>query len=82
MDFEIIMQEVVKRIDTMKFNQKFELKDLFPGCKWEKFEKGDRIKLGKYFKNQVDEGKIPNIKYKGKRNNNHCEYIKSPKEKH
>ena len=62
--------------NTIKNNQQFELKDLFPGCEWEKIPKGDRIKFGKYFKNEVEEGNIPYVKFIGKKKDNHAEYKK------
>lgn len=72
------IEEAIKTINnTIKFNQRFELKDLFSGCEWEKFPKGDRIKLGKYFKNEVEEGNIPHVEFIGqKAGNNHAEYKK------
>ena len=72
------IEEAIKTINnTIKVNQRFELKDLFPGCEWEKIPKGDRIKLGKYLKNEVKEGNIPQVKFVDKKSNNHSEYKKT-----
>ena len=57
-------------------NQTFELSDLFERCEWNSFSKGDRGKLGKYFKNEVIDRRINGVKYLGKKDNNHATYIK------
>lgn len=58
MDFNEWTQNAIDRIAAnVNFNQRFELKDLFEGCEWDRLSKGERISFGKYFANEVREKK-------------------------
>ena len=53
MDFNEWTQNAINRIAAnVNFNQRFELKDLFEGCEWDRLSKGERISFGKYFANR------------------------------
>ena len=78
MDYAIWMADAIDSIDTkVKAHQKFELKSLFEGCKWALLSKGDRISFGKFFANEVREGKIKNVVAVERGRDNHSKYIKT-----
>ena len=78
MDYAYMMGKALSSVKSkVKMNQKFEVKDLFEGCEWEKISKGDRIKFGKYFKNEVSENHVPGVRYSEKEKNNHALYIRT-----
>ena len=78
MNTEVWIKEAIESIDKkVKFNQKFELKDLFEGCKWEKLTKGERIVFGKYFANEVRENRINGVIGTERAKDNHSKYIKT-----
>lgn len=66
------------KINTRYLQKKkqFVLKELFEGYEWESITKGDRIMLGKIFKNQVLEGKIKDVRFVERKKNNHSKYEK------
>lgn len=77
MDFQLWMHKATDSIEnSVQPGQKFELKSLFQPCEWEQLSKGERISFGKYFANEVREGKIENIRAIERAKNNHCNYIK------
>ena len=62
MNFNEWTQNAINRIATnVNYNQRFELKDLFEGCEWDRLSKGERISFGKYFANEVRESRIPGV---------------------
>lgn len=76
MDNERWLQKLIVKIETLKTGEQFEVKDLFKGITWEKFSKGERISFGRYFSNEVNDGRISNVKKIGKAKNNHTKYEK------
>jgi len=77
MDFNEWTKEAIKIIEIKVVrNQKFELKGLFEECKWGNLTKGDRISFGKYFANEVREGRIKGIISIERLKNNHSQYQK------
>ena len=77
MDFNEWTQNAINRIAThVNFNQRFELKDLFEGCEWDRLSKGERISFGKYFANEVRENRIPGVQALERGKNNHSRYTK------
>ncbi len=65
-----------KIANDVQIGSKFEIKALFPEYEWGQLTKGDRISFGKFFANEVREGKIPYIRAVEKNKNNHSQYIK------
>ena len=61
---------------NVNLNQRFELKDLFEGCEWNRLSKGERISFGKYLANEVRENRIPGVRVLEKATNNHSRYTK------
>lgn len=55
---------------------KFEVKQLFPGHKWDALSKGDRISFGRYFANCVSDGRIKNVARCENGRTRHNRYIK------
>lgn len=77
MDYEKWMQKARESIQTeLSHDRVFELKSLFKECEWETLEKGERISFGKYFANEVREGRIDGVKRVERGKNNHTQYIK------
>ena len=62
--------------DKVKKGKPFEVKDLFEGYIWTELSKGERIMFGKYFANEVREGRVDNIQPYQKGKDNHRKYIK------
>lgn len=77
MDFQEWTIKAVENItDKVIAGQQFELKKLFHGCEWETLSRGERINFGKYFANEVREGRIPHVKAVERGKDNHSKYIK------
>ena len=60
-------------------NTEFLLKDLFDGVEWNSLSKGERLNFGRLFKDEVLEGRVPNVQYIGKAQNNSARYRKEPR---
>ena len=77
MDFETWTQKVINTIsEKVAHQQNFQLRGLFEECEWEQLEKGERIAFGKYFANEVREGKIKGVISIERLKNNHSQYQK------
>ena len=76
MDISMLLEEASAAVQKLAAEQTFEVRNLFQELRWESFTRGDRITLGKCFKNEVQDGRIPDVEYVGKKNNNHAVYIK------
>ena len=77
MDYNEWTQNAISRIATnVDVNQQFELKDLFEGCEWSHLAKGERISFGRYFANEVREGRVHGLRALERGKNNHSRYIK------
>jgi hypothetical protein len=77
MDYKLWMDNAKSKIETLSNGQIFVLKDLFCGTDWEALKVGDRLSLGKYFKNAVLEKEFLNVTYLGKADNNSAKYQKT-----
>ncbi len=76
MEYKELLNEANEHIERLKTNDIFFVKDLFPGTKWNALERGEKLWFGKYFKNAVVSGTIPNVEYIGKADNNSARYKK------
>lgn len=76
MDNAMWMDCAISKTNKLKNGVEFILKDLFDGVQWNKLSVGERLCFGRYFKNEVIEGKIPNVVYIGKAQNNSAKYKK------
>lgn len=77
MDFEMWTQKAIITIDKkVSSKQKFQLKGLFEECEWEQLKKGERISFGRYFANEVREGKVKGVISIERLKNNHSQYQK------
>lgn len=63
MDYMMWMNEAISKTGSLKNNIVFHLKDLFDDDKWSSLSKGERQNFGKYFKNEVKEGHVPNVNF-------------------
>lgn len=77
MNYEEILKLTTNKIEALEVGTEFFLKDLFDGTDWKSFKRGDKLSLGRYFKNQVVTEKITNVIYIGKAQNNSAIYKKS-----
>ena len=46
-----LLQEAIKTLDQLESGDSFVVKDLFPGIRWNKFPKNERLTLGTLFLN-------------------------------
>lgn len=76
MDYNLWINKAKSKIETLSNGQIFVLKDLFCGTDWDVLEVGDRLSLGKHFKNAVLEKEFKNVSYLGKADNNSAQYQK------
>lgn len=74
MDFEVWLEKANNKIETLSNNSIFVLKDLFVGVEWNRLKVGDRMELGRRFKNAVNRRYIENVIYIGKAANNSAQY--------
>ena len=77
MNYEEILKLTTNKIEALEVGTEFFLKDLFDGTDWKSFKRGDKLSLGRYFKNQVVTEKITNDIDIGKAQNNSAIYKKS-----
>ena len=76
MDYNQWINNAKTKIKEVSNGEVFLLKDLFCGTDWEILKKGERIGLGKFFKNAVLDGKVESVIYIGKADNNSAKYQK------
>lgn len=77
MDYQELKEQALNSIHSkIQTDQIFVLRDLFLGADWEGMSSGDRRSFGRFFSNEVNEGKIPSIEKVKKANNNHTRYRK------
>ena len=70
--------EIAKaKIDKLPNGSLFELKELFAEVNWKKLSKGERITFGRFFANEVREGRLTKIVPLKRGKNNHSRYEKS-----
>jgi hypothetical protein len=77
MDFDMLITKGRKKLNKIKIGDQFVLKDLYAGIEWNDLSKGERMMLGKVFKNKVNDGIIPNVVCVGKADNNSTMYKKN-----
>ena len=76
MNYDKWILRATEQINDIPYNSIFVLKDLFIGTEWNNLERGEKLSLGRYFKNQVLEHKMSGITYIGKAANNSAQYKK------
>lgn len=76
MDNSKWMDRAKSRLSKTGANTEFFLKDLFDGVEWNDLTVGERLGFGKFFKSEVLEEHVPNVKYIGKAQNNSARYKK------
>ncbi len=74
MDMEKWKQKALDAIKTVPVSSIFVLKALFDGIEWDTLSRGDKINFGKFFKNEVMDGRITGVIFIGKANNNSAQY--------
>ena len=76
MDYEKYINRAIMNIGKLQSGTLFTLKELFRGIDWNNIPGGERRELGRRFKYEVKSGKIPNVTYVSKAENNSSQYIK------
>ena len=76
MDYEKLLGIAEQKIIVLDIETEFFLKDLFDGTEWKKLKRGEKLSLGRRFKNFVETGKLPKVIYVGKAQNNSAIYRK------
>jgi hypothetical protein len=74
MDYEVWLKQANESVQALPSARIFVLKDLFQGVIWSELERGQKLSLGRQFKNKVLDGTIPNVEYIGKADNNSAKY--------
>ena len=74
MDIEKWKQKATDAIKTVPVSRVFVLKDLFDGIEWSALPRGEKLSFGRFFKNEVIDGRIAGVAYIGKANNNSAQY--------
>lgn len=80
MDNSLWLNRAISKTAALGSGTEFCLKDLFDGVEWNDLTVGTRLGFGRYFKNEVLEGHIPNVVYIGKAQNNSAKYRKVMKQ--
>lgn len=77
MDYRRWMAKALNSIESnVAEGNPFEVKDLFEGHRWKALELGNRIGFGRYFANEVKEGRVPGVIGLERGKDNHSRYIK------
>ncbi|MEE0246986.1 DUF1413 domain-containing protein [Ellagibacter isourolithinifaciens] len=77
MDYEKWMAIALNSIESNVIERNpFEVKDLFEGHRWKALNRGNRIGFGRYFANEVKEGRVPGVSGLERGKDNHSRYIK------
>lgn len=63
-------------LNCLPSSRTFNVKDLFEGAYWKSLSKGDRLGLGRYFKQDVESNNINSVMFVGKVSNNLVIYKK------
>lgn len=61
MDNEEWMEKAKAAIESRTSNDAFKLRDLYSEHDWNTLSKGDRIQFGKFFCNEVGDGRVPGV---------------------
>ena len=77
MDYRRCMAKAQNSIESnVAEGNPFDVKDLFEGHRWKALELGNRIGFGRYFANEVKEGRVPGVIGLERGKDNHSRYIK------
>lgn len=75
MDYEQMLNLAKDKIQSLSDETTFMLRELFEGTFWNAIPKGQRLELGRRFKDLVNKRKIASVEYIGKAENNSALYI-------
>ena len=81
-DLDALLEQAILETRNVELGREFVLRHLFLTHIWNGYETGDRLRLGHNFKQKVVAGKVDNVIYIGKAQNNSALYkkIESPQE--
>lgn len=75
-DNDKMFEKALRTVEELPTDEVFFVKELFQTREWKLFPKGDKLGFGKYFKDKVKSGRVPNVEYCGKAANNSAQYRK------
>ena len=75
-DYGALFEMALERIASMPSGTVFLAKEPFNGLVWKALERGEKLEYGRYFKNKVLLGEVPNVIFIGKQDNNSALYKK------
>lgn len=61
MDYNLWINKAVMKIGALEKGKEFTLKNLFAGIEWDELKTGEKRSFGRFFKNEVNDKKIPDI---------------------
>ncbi len=73
---DVWINKAISKTGSLTPNTIFILKDLFQGDEWDTLSTGNRRDFGRQFKDLVIRGKVPDVVYIGKAQNNSAKYKK------
>lgn len=77
MDYKKWIEEAKNIINTkLEKGKSFELKSLFPEYEWGTLSAGEKRAFGRYFSNEVAEGRVNGVRKISEGKNHHNRYIK------
>lgn len=76
MDMDKWFEKAKEAIWKLPYGKRFEVRQLFKEVEWNTLTRGERINFGKYFKNEVIEGNIQEVRFIDRGKNNHSKYEK------
>jgi len=76
MDYNKWMKKAEIAVLKTEVSKKFEVKHLFQEIEWNTLSSGERRQFGRYFKNEVMEGRVAGAEFLEKAKNNHAMYIR------
>lgn len=77
MDYNELLKKASQSVEqNIQLSQQFRLKDLFNGAEWERIPASERRLFGKYFANEVRDGRVENVVFSAKRKDGQSIYEK------
>ncbi len=61
MDYEQWINKILVKIGALSKDQSFTLRELFSGIEWNELSTGQKRELGRRFKNEVINNKVPDV---------------------
>lgn len=73
---EELLKKIFEGINKLDVKETFSLPDFFERKYWSRLSKGVRLQVGKKFKQLVDKGEVPHVRFEKYLSNNMAQYRK------